>query len=634
MLRLSALFCASLLATSALAQKTPITITADLRETPRKLYHAEVDIPVAPGPVTLITPQWIPGTHSPGGPIADITGLVFTANGKPLPWRRDDINLFSYHMAIPAGTTSVHAHIDVIAARRNTTKMAVLEWQSMLMYPAGIPVRDIPVQASVIVPEGWGIGTSLTPTSPYDPEHPNGGTTHFAPTTVEMLEDSPVMAGAYFKEYALAPDVTPRHYIDCFGDAPEDVILRPSLLAELNNLVHETGAMYNSRHYNTYHFLLTLSADAGGGGLEHHQSSDNGVPEHGFADDNNQLINSDLLSHEFTHSWNGKYRRPDGLATPDYATPMKGELLWVYEGLTQYLGNVLAARSGLKNQQHYREALAYSAANLDYKPGRLWRSTDDTAIAASTIRGGSQAWVNWRRSQDYYQEGELLWLDADTTIRKLTNDQKNLHDFLVLFLAKGGNTPPMVVPYDRAELISELNQVVKYDWATFLHDRIDNLNPHADLAGIEQGGYKLVYTDKPSSYERALLSIRGTGLDVWYSLGLRLNRDGTIADVLWDGPSDKAKLAPDQKILAVDGKIFSNEAVLTAIRKAKTSTEPIHLIVQSDKDVFLADIDYHQGERYPTLQRIDSVTTDYLDENTKPLTTPEKTAEETKATAN
>jgi predicted metalloprotease with PDZ domain len=456
-----------------------------------------------------------------------------------------------------------------------------------------------------------------------------GSTTQFAVTNVEQLEDSPVITGEYFHEFALAPTITPKHYIDVVSDEPSDSNLRPAMLAEVSNLVREADALYGSHHYNVYHFLLTLSDVAGGEGLEHGQSSDNGVGEKGFSDPSHQLPESDLLSHEFTHSWNGKYRRPVGLYEPDFATIQEGALLWVYEGMTQYLGNVLAARSGLKSQAQYRDMLAMSAAGLDNRPGREWRSTEDTAEAASILRGGNPAWSNWKRGQDYYQEGELLWLDADTLIRKMTNNKKSLDDFEKIFLGKGGNTGPLIVTYTFDELVQDLNQVVAYDWATFLHDRVDKINPRADLAGIEQGGYKLVYKDEPNDSERTMARSgmrRGGGVDCWYSIGLRIGADGNIADVRWNGPADKARLAPGEKVLAVNGQVFMPELLRDAIKGAKGTTEPIHLIVQSDTYVSSAEIDYHDGERFPVLERLEG-TPATLDEITKPLTTPEKVAE-------
>jgi predicted metalloprotease with PDZ domain len=618
------------LAGLAAAQKAPIQIVADLTDAPRKLYHAEVDIPVTGGPVTLTTPQWIPGNHRPTGPVEDITGVVFTVDGKPVEWRRDDVDLYQFHVNVPKGATTLHAHLDCIVLARVTQKMAVLEWEKLLLYPAKTPVRDIPIQPSLKVPAGWGVGTALQPEGASSwPVPAAGSTTKFAVTNVEQLQDSPIIAGQYFHEFPLAPEIKPAHYLDVVSDDPEDSKMRPATLAEVANLVREADSVYASHHYNVYHFLLTLSDIAGGEGLEHGQSSDNGVGEKGFADDAHQLAEADLLAHEFTHSWNGKYRRPVGLYQPDFATMQQGALLWVYEGMTQYLGNVLAARSGLKSQAQYRDLLASSAASLDYKVGREWRSTGDTAISASILRGGNPAWSNWKRGQDYYQEGELLWLDADTLIRKLTDNKKSLDDFQKIFLAKGGNTGPLIVTYNFDELVTDLNQVAPYDWAKFLHDRVDKINPRADLDGIERGGYKLVYKDKPSVSSRmvaAAYARYGFGIDVWYSLGIRIGGEGTISDVRWNGPADKARLAPGYRVLAVNGRTFSPDALLSAVRAAKGASEPIHLVVQSESYVNNFDIDYHDGERYPVLERIEG-TPAYLDDITKQLTTSEKAPE-------
>jgi predicted metalloprotease with PDZ domain len=625
-------------ATTAFAQKTPIQITADLSEAPRKLYHAEIDLPVKAGPVTFITPQWIPGNHAPTGPISHITGIVFYAVGKDgsmtkLDWRRDDVNLYEFHLEIPAGVSTVHAHLDAIAADRNSRHMACLEWERLMMYPAHIPVKDIEIQPSVTVPAGWGIGTALTPLGTgapppvtgilEDAHHPTAGatTTHYAATTVEQLEDSPVITGQYFHEFPLAPEVTPKHYIDVVSDEPEDSNLRPELLTEISNLVREAGAAYASHHYNVYHFLLTLSDTAGGEGLEHGQSSDNGIGEKGFSDVNHQLPESDLLSHEFTHSWNGKYRRPEKLYEPDFATPQQGQLLWVYEGMTQYMGNVLAARSGLKNQSQYRDMLALSAASLDNETGRNWRSTEDTAIASSVDRHPT-LWSSWERGQSYYQEGELLWLDADTLIRQKTNGQKSLTDFQHIFLGKGGDTGPLIVTYDRKELIHDLNEVLPYDWAGFLHEHIDLPSTHADLDGITRGGYELVYNDKPNAAARIFASLgggrRGAGVDAWYSLGLRIAADGTIYDVRWNSIADKAQLGPGMKIIGVGNELFSADALHQALDEAKGTTKPVHLLVSSETDLTPIDLDYHDGQRYPSLKRVEG-TTDYLDDITKPL---------------
>jgi predicted metalloprotease with PDZ domain len=623
MLRKPLLLAAALTLAAPVFAQTPIKITADLSQVARKIYSAEIDIPVKPGGLDVTMPKWIPGTHAPNGPIADLIDLVFTANGKTIPFRRDDIDMFQFHVEVPAGVTNLHVHLASALAGRATDKIAVLEWERLMMYPAHIAGAKLPIQPTVIVPTGWGIGTALTPVGAYDPNAKVGGATEFAVTNVEQLEDSPVIAGEYFHEFALAPEISPKHYIDVVSDEPGDSNLRPELLTEISNLVREATAAYASHHYNVYHLLLTLSDLAGGEGLEHGQSSDNGVGEKGFSSQMAQLGNSDLLAHEFTHSWNGKYRRPDKLYQVDFATPQQGELLWVYEGMTQYMGNVLAARAGLKSQAQYRDILAASAANLDYKPGREWRTTDDTAIASSISRRPGPAWSASKRGQDYYQEGELLWLDADTKIRELTNDQKSLTDFLHIFLGKGGNTGPLIVPYNRQELIDDLNQVVKYDWTAFLHDRVDLVNVHADLDGITRGGYKLVYQDHPAGGERGGGGgARGpVGPNVWYSLGLRLGADGTIADVRWGSAADKAKLAPGQKLIAVNGRVFNTEELHNALVDAKSSTAPIHFIMQTESYIKPIDVDYHDGERFPVMVRVEG-TKDYLDEITTPLAAP------------
>lgn len=639
----SRVLCASCLLVSAagFAQSTPIRITADLTEAPRKLFHAEIDLPVKPGPVALTEAAWIPGHHAQKFVESDITGIVFTANGQTIPWQRDDVNLYEFHLTVPAGVTTLHAHVDYIANAKANAELAVMEWEDLMLYPAAVPVRQIAIQPSVIVPQGWGIATSLRPTSSGDAEHPANGKVEYAATNVEMLEDSPIFTGANFREYPLNASARGETgasglgqqkpvYIDVFGDSPEDPELRPGVVADMEHLVTEAAAMYSSTHYETYRFLLTLTKFPPYGGLEHHESSDNSLPPGALKTDQALEVGGPVLSHEYTHSWNGKYRRPAGLATANFADPMKGELLWVYEGLTDYLGNVLGARCGFMTAEGYREYLAATAADLDNTAGRRWRSTEDTAVGISGLQGGS-AWANWRRSSDYYPEGDIVWLDVDTTIRKLTNDQKNLHDFLAIFVAGKGSTPPQIVPYEFDELVADLNQVVPYDWAKFLRDRVYTVQPHVNTEGIEQGGWKLVYTDKPNAYEEASSSAFGRGVggtNVWFSLGLKLDGQGAISDVRVGSPADAAKLAPGEKILAVNGNVFSGDSLQDAVKATKTGGG-LSLIVQNDTHIRTVTIDYHEGEKYPHLERIEG-TPDYLDEITKALT-PAPAVEKEKA---
>ena len=598
----------------------PIVLHVDLTDAPRHILHAHETIPVSAGPLVLEYPKWIPGDHRPTGPIDNLAGLFIRANGKDLPWRRDEVDMYGVHLTVPDGVTSLDVSYDFLAVPGGTgsdeddatsANMAVLEWNSVVIYPANIPVADIPITPSITVPEGWGSGTALTQTS-----H-SGNETSFATTTVYTLVDSPFIAGRYFREIPLAPEITPKHYLDVAGEAPEDVQIKQSVLDSFSRLVREASALYQSHHYETYHFVLSLSDTVRSEGLEHHQSSDNGMPEHGLSDDSMRMLDADLLPHEFTHSWNGKYRRPIGLATPDYSTPMRGDLLWVYEGMTQYWGQVLATRCGLHTPEQFREELALTAANLDQKPGRTWRNLEDTAIAAQILRGNTQNYSNWRRSQDYYPEGQLVWLDVDTTIRQLTHGQKSLNDFAVKFLAVGGNTPPKVLPYTFDDIVNDLNSVVAYDWRGFLTERLTSHANHAPLGGIEHGGYKLIYTDEPSKFEKAALGRRG-GMDAFYSIGLRVRKDGTIADVKMFSPAYQAGLAPQWKIVAVNDIGYSDDSLKDALKKAKNSTEPIEFIVSNDNHFRTLKINYHDGEKYPHLERDNSVP-DLMDDILKPL---------------
>jgi predicted metalloprotease with PDZ domain len=602
------------------AQTSPILLHVDLRDAPRHLLHAHLEIPVSSGPLTLEYPEWIPGDHRPTGPIDNLAGIFVRANGQDLPWRRDEVDMYGIHVDVPAGVTHLEVALDFLATPGATgsdeddatsANMTVLEWNSVVMYPANVPVAQIPVTASITVPPDWKLGTALTATGQ------TGAETTFAPVSMEQLVDSPLITGRYFREIPLAPDISPKHYLDVAGDSAEDIDLKPEFIASVNQLVRETGALYASRHYETYHFLLSLSDIIREEGLEHHQSSDNGIEKAGVSDPKLAMLNADLLPHEFTHSWNGKYRRPAGLATPDYATPQKGDLLWVYEGMTQYWGDVLATRSAFRTPEGYRQMLAFSAARLDARPGRTWRNVEDTAISAQALRGGSMYWSNWRRGQDYYQEGELIWLDADTTIRQLTHDQKSLNDFCVKFLAVGGNTPPKVVPYTLDEIVADLNGIAPYDWRTFLNERLHSHANHAPLGGIEHGGYRLTYGTEPTDFEQAFLS-KVKVVDAWFSVGLLIKDQGNISDVRMDSLAYQAGLGPGTKLIAVNRHAYSADVWKQALRETKGTATPIELIVSTDNEFRIVSLNYHDGEKYPRLERVEG-TPDLMDEILKPL---------------
>jgi len=520
---------------------------------------------------------------------------------------------------VPQGVTQLEMKIDFLASSSlsgysaggsTSENLAMLSWNTLLVYPDGSNASDVMFTPSVRVPDGWKFGTAL------DRDGGSGQTTAFKTVSLEQLVDSPVLAGRFFREIPLAPEITPKHYLDMASDGPEQLGLSQAHIDDFSRLVRETGALYQSRHYGSYHFLVTLSDEVAHFGLEHHQSSDDRVAPRTFVDDQEFVLDGLLLPHEFTHSWNGKYRRPAGLATSNYQKPMEGDLLWVYEGLTEYLGDVLAARCGIWTAEEYKQRLSTIAATYDNRPGRTWRNVQDTATAAQTFYEVGGGWDNWRLNVDYYDEGELIWLDVDTTIRKMTNGKKSLNDFVAKFHGLGGDTGPKVVPYTFEDVVAGLNGVVANDWATFLRSRLDSNAYHAPLGGLENGGYKLTYTDQPNAWTE--MEERHSGaVNFWYSLGLRVRSNGGISDVLKDGVSYKAGFGPGMQIIAVNGRAFSPAVLEAAVRDGKDAGPALELIVVNTGFYKVIHLDYHGGERYPHLERVSSVP-DRLDDILKP----------------
>ena len=630
----------------AQARAREISLSVDLTDAPRKLIHATETITVTPGPLTLAYPKWIPGEHGPTGPIDNMAGFIITAlgtNSQPcvasgdnrLKWERDKVEMYSFHLTVPEGCTTLAIKIDFLAtaapngfsAGASTNEnLAMLSWNTLVVYPADSNAADVRVTPQITLPTAWQFSTAL-----HSDQGMRATLLHsnlhrqrlrFDPVSLEMLVDSPVLAGKYFKEIPLAPEITPKHFLDIAADGPEDLNLPPARVENFSRLVREASALYQSHHYGEYHFLVTLSDSVAHFGLEHHQSSDDRIPAKTFVEDDQFVLAGSLLPHEFTHSWNGKYRRPAGLATSNYQQPMEGDLLWVYEGLTDYLGGVLTVRSGIWTPEQYRGMLADSAASLDNWPGRTWRDLQDTATMAQVLYFAGGGWDNWRRGTDFYAEGELLWLDVDITIRKLSNGKKSLNDFLATFEGLGGNTPPKVVPYTFADVVAGLNAVVPNDWAAFLHQRLDTNQPHAPLGGVENGGYKLTYQPKPNSWAEKENSQSGTA-DFWFSLGLRANSSGSLSDILKDGPADKAGFGPGMKLVAVNGRTFTPPLLRAAVNDAEGSGPAIDLIVENGGYFKIVKIDYHGGERYPVLERVTSVP-DTLDDILQPMVKPAK----------
>jgi predicted metalloprotease with PDZ domain len=590
---------------------TPPTITlfVDATSTPRKIFHAKLKIPASAGDLTLYYPKWIPGEHAPDGPVIDLAGLKFTAGGKTLKWRRDLLDGFTIHVEIPAGEYEVNAELDFLspatfeggfsAGSSATDKMAVISWNQVLLYPKGWKSDDLTYVATLKVPAGWKYGTPL-PVASTSLTGQNGDTQIiFQPTSLTTLVDSPVITGEFLKVVKLADD--PLVEMDVAADSAAALEPPQEVWDHYKNLVEQTNKLFGAHHYRDYHFLFSLSDHVAHFGLEHHESDDSRVDERGLVDECMRKMEAGLLPHEYVHSWNGKYRRPADLATPDYEQPMQDDLLWVYEGLTNYLGTVLTARSGLLTPEQARDDLSMTAAALDHTPGREWRNLQDTADAAPELYFSPQAWESWRRSTDFYDEGTLDWLWADVIIRQQSKGKKSLDDFCKLFHG-APSTGPMVKTYTFDDVVNALNQVVSYDWRGFWTERLTNHGPGAPLGGIEGSGWKVVYDESPSGMDRGSEG-GGRSIDVAYSIGIDLREDGTITDTIEGMPAAVAGIGPGMKLIAVNGRHYSAEVLRDALRAGKTSTAPLELLVENTDYFKTYALDYHGGERYPHLVR-------------------------------
>src|SRR5271170_934497 len=456
-----ALVCGCVSVAMGQSAATPIRLSVDASQAPQKILHAHMEIPVSGGPLTLYYPEWIPGEHMPDGPIIQVAGMKFSGGGKTIAWRRDLVEMFSIHMDVPAGVTTLVADLDFLlsgpasgfsAGASATASLDVLSWNQVLLYPKGLPAKDINFAPSLRLPADWKFGTAL-PIAKQD-----GAAIEFAPVALTTLVDSPVISGRYYRAIQLTPGQNPSHEIDIAADSAAALAMTPDTQLQLRNLVTEAYALFGVRHYRDYHFLLTLSDDVAHFGLEHHESSDDRTAERSLIDDAERIEFATLLPHEYVHSWNGKFRRPAGLATPDYQQPMQDDLLWVYEGLTNYLGFVLTSRSGLLTADQDRDDLALTAASLDHTPGREWRPLQDTADAAPFLYEATNDWSNWRRGTDFYEEGELLWMDVDETLRTITKDKKSIDDFCKVFHG-GASGRPELKTYTFEDVVAALNSV-------------------------------------------------------------------------------------------------------------------------------------------------------------------------------
>lgn len=590
-------------------------LRVDASDAPRNILHSTIAIPVSAGAITLVYPKWIPGNHRPTGPIQNLTGLHIKAGEQEIEWQRDFEDMYAFHLQVPPGVRELEVSLDTLTyngqSSAASSKVLDLNWNQVVIYPKDADANAVQVTASIRVPHGWKFGTALTPARQDD------SSAEFQPVSLTRLVDSPLIAGAIYRQVQLTPPGQgPVHVMDLVGESETALQMTDKDLASYKQLVAETGKLFGARHYEKYHFLVTLSDQTAHHGLEHHESSDNGTAEETFTDPDWHNLEADLMPHEFVHSWNGKYRRPAGLVTPNFQKPMKGDLLWVYEGLTDYLGDILAARTGLRSPEQWRENAAYTAAMLDHRAGRTWRPLQDTATSVQILFTAPPEWTNWRRSADYYPEGFLIWLEVDTLIRRQTKGEKSLNDFCRAFFG-GQSGPPTVVSYTFEDVVAALNQVVPHDWAALLHERLDSKSPHAPLGGIENGGWKLVYNDQKNATMEAQEKTSDR-VDLSFSLGIILDKEGAIIDAIPGSPAYKAGAGPGMKLIGVNGRKYSKDWVRAALRSSTTSTQPMELLVENAEYYESLKVDYHQGDRYPHLVR-DESQPDLLDEVIKPL---------------
>ena len=583
-----------------------LALKVDLTDAPKKIFRVHETIPAKPGAFTLYYPQWIPGEHAPTGPIDNLAGLIVTATGKRVPWRRDLRDMYTLHLDVPDGARALELEFQFLspgegglfgASASSTPNLVDVEFNQVAFYPAGYYTRQIRIQPTVTLPKGWQFATAMQVQSR------DGATTTLKPLGFNNFVDSPLIAGEHFNRVDLAPKGKVPVYLNVVADEADQVKLTDKQLRQHRELIEQTDRLFGAHHYDHYDFLLTLSDHTGHFGLEHHQSSDDRLPADMLTDEKSYALMASLMPHEYVHSWCGKFRRPAKLWAPDFNTVEEDDLLWVYEGLTDYWSGVLTARSGMWSAEQYRDSMANIAAAMSARTGRSWRSLQDTADAAPLTYFGGGGWGNWRRGTDFYPEGQLLWLDVDTQIRELSGGKRSLDDFARAFFGMDDGSY-VTRTYTFEDVVGALDQVQPYDWKSFLRTRLDYTGDELPEHGIERGGWKLTYTDRPNAEEEAAESLRHH-VSLAYSLGLSAAKSGNIYDVQWDGPAFKAGLVPGLTIVAVDGKDYSPEALKDAVAAAAHSAAPVELLVKNVDIYSTVKIDYHGGLKYPHLVRAD-----------------------------
>jgi predicted metalloprotease with PDZ domain len=582
-----------------------LALSVDATDVDRRIFQVHETVPIqAAGDLVLLYPQWLPGTHAPVGALDRLAGLVVHAGGTRLEWTRDPVNVHAFHVPVPQGASSIEVDFHYLSPVNRSVgrievapDLLVLDWESVVLYPAGYFTRRIPVDVTLKLPEGWNQASAL------DGASSSGAVTTFGRVSLETLIDSPVRAGRHFRSLDLAPGDAVPVRLDLFADRPDLLEIKAEAVDLYRALVQQAYKLFGSHHYDHYDFLLSMSDTVGGDTtLEHHRSAEYGQPVTEFTDWEHNAAGRDVIAHEYVHSWDGKFRRPADLWTPSYNVPMRNSLLWVYEGGTSYWGEVLTARAGLWTRQQALDAIAISAANLDSQAGRTWRALQDTTSDEIINPRRPQSWPTWQRFEDYYAEGALIWLDADTLIRERSNGARSLDDFARAFFGiENGSHVPVTYTFD--DVVKALSAVEPHDWASFLRSRLDGHGPGAPLDGLRRGGYRLVFTDRPSDYWTSLEARRLKGKDLGYSLGFAVDKDAVLAAVRWGSPAFQAGLVAGTRLIAVNGVAYEPDRLLDAVKRAKGTSEPIELLVRNEDRFRTVRLDYHEGLRYPHLER-------------------------------
>ena len=585
-----------------------LQLQVDATDVIRRIYRVREMIPVAgPGPLMLLYPKWLPGFHAPQAPIELFAGLVIRAGGETLTWKRHPVTVNAFHVDVPEGAAQIEAEFQFLSptdAEQGrvtvTPDLLSLQWNTVLLYPAGHYARQIAVQPSLTLPEGWDLACAL------DRDGRDLATWRFGSTPLDVLVDSPVFAGRHFRRIPL--DHEGAVHLNLFADEPHLLAATEDQIAPHRALVAQADRLFRARHFDRFEVLLALSEEMTGIGVEHHRSCEAAsVPDY-FTGWDRTFVRRDTIPHEYVHSWNGKHRRGADSWTPCFEKPIRNSLMWVYEGQTQYWSHVLCARAGLWSLEQTMGALAQTAARYDMRPGSRWRPTIDTTRDPIIAARAPLPWPSWQRSEDYYTEGSLIWLDVDTRLRELTGGERSLDDFARAFF--GGNDGAWITDtYVDDDVARTLNDIAPFDWAGFFDEQLKDTHDRAPLGGIERGGYRLTYRDTPGAFELGSRAVFGP-IDLTYSLGLTIDPAGRVSDVLWDGPAFRVGLTVGVTIVAVNGRTFGPEALEQAVADAMSGS-PVELTVAKGRHVTSVQIPYYDGPRFPALEPIPGAR-DYL----------------------